>query len=431
MSIETNLSLGELRPVAGWLRTLPPAQRRDPCFRLYETGEQLALRLSRPAELHVTQAAAQALSTWAEGCIDDPLLLAPLLRVLLREPRLIEFVLLVHAAALLHATEMPRSQGFYPAVLLQEFLDDVDRRPASPSAVRLLWSILAVQHPEQIACIARSVAAWPRGYGASVWPSPEQARDLMRSLQELRPSWERLAGALLAALPAPTEPLPSAALGPDIASASPATQEAINRCLTELNRPAQRTNPARRLTEALGWPARALGLLGNLQHARGWLHVHLAYLQRIVPALQARARLRMSSGVPRLARHSNEADEACHGLNEVRETLSQDVVYAMAQGMESFAGQRVDMFSVIRPRPRAPGVSVEVHRKRLERQRTACLGGALDVVPPAGLDLIGEFAAAYFVDDPDEDATEDMDPWDVDPDGDEEDPSGEKERADE
>lgn len=204
MSIEKSLSLGELRPVAGWLRLLPPAQRWDPCFRLYETSEHLMRRLSEPDELDLTQAAAQTLSTWAEGCLDEPRLLPPLGRALLREPRLLEFGLLVHAAALLHATEMPRSQGFYPAVLLQELLDDLDRRPASPAAVRLLGHVLAEQHPEGVASITRTAASWPRGYGTSTWPPPSQAHDLTHALAEIRPLWERLAGALLGALPTPT-----------------------------------------------------------------------------------------------------------------------------------------------------------------------------------------------------------------------------------
>lgn len=365
--------------LAQWLEALPDELRRLAGPHPYELGDSVLYRqLHDPSDM-LARSAIAALGRVTEGYFERQEDRLPLAGAVLAEPRLLDLGLIVHAAALLPASRMPRHQGFYAATLLDRVLSDIDRGDVALRLVRLL---LEAMEPALCARLRETAAPITRGFGPNAdWPSPGEAAALADLLETLRPRWLDVAGVLHDAVQEHGIVPGSALLA---WGRLPAAVDGQARALLEpINRPVQRENAETRLRAALGWPAWAHAIFTNLRGKTGWLRLHLAYL------------IRIAAGIGRLA-GPPAPDQAFFLLDRAGEVFEQDLVYVMARGLDSFAGQTVELFSPRAPRATLVDIDLDARRQRLRRQRVACLDGALDVIEDDFMDLLADIAELCF-----------------------------------
>lgn len=371
-------TLSLTRPIFDWLRTLDPAARREEQS-LYDVGDGLLfcqLR-STSSRRYAVHQAIEALSDMADEHLESSAPAPTLLRLLIREPRMLDVGLLVHVAALQRASVMPRDQGFYPAILLAELLQDIlgSGRPA----FQLMWAILGHSHPLLVAEVRRTAREIDAGYGPSArWPTPLKARALRAALASLRDAWTQRSTFLI------EQARRNGGLQSDVVADFPnEDRAAIARHVSSVNRASARSGAEARLQAAASWPAHADAVLGNLEDSVGWLRLYIAYLARIVSGLRRLAPRADATSVKALA---DSADEL----------VQHDVIYALARGTDSFSHDRVRIFSVRETRSQRNDVDPATRRQRLCRQRRAFLASGIEIVPADWSELLAELGNLYF-----------------------------------
>lgn len=356
-----------------WLHTLPNDLRRAPTCQIYALADEVIFnRLQMEPSSPLVRNAVDCLSDLASEHLENEADTA-FVALLVREPRAIELGLVIAAAQMSLANEIPRQQKFYPAVLFdREILSVVlaagDRDYPETG---LLWAMIGLHDPGIVNDILACTARIDQGFAEGIrWPDIDVSKQLRYAIASIRDKWEIMARKMLFALRKNDGKLPLSIVEALIAPKKlPGGRTFVN----GINRPRQKATPERLLVSAMQWPIRADRLLGNLELADGSLRLHIAYMHALW------------SSILRVA-HEHDRNEM-HLATHYAEVIQRDIAYVIAQGTD-YPEKTVSLFHIAENYP-------QTRKKRLSRQRAKCLRDVLPIIDSDWVELLRDIASSY------------------------------------
>lgn len=338
-------------PVSKWLSTLDPEWRSRPGQQLLEFGDCIVYPQIRLEGFGPMRAVLRELATLAEKA-QERRYQEETGTTILDDPRLLEVGMLFHLVAASDASHIPRTQPYFPSVLLERLVLATLAGEGEIST-RLIHRLLPTRHRTALAAV--SPGASLRGYGFDVrWPTPAEAGRMLDVLRACRGDWEKRAGSLLHAIS--DERVPARGLGAGRSS------DAVE-LLALVNQPAQREGARIRLQRALAFPERAEAILANLARPEGWFALHTAWILRVLDTVHRRR----YSGRP------------------VKELALREVLLPLSRLEDDFLKKPLDIHD------QAPPLA-DARRRQLSRERADCLDMPLPVLEDEDLGLLQELA---------------------------------------
>ncbi len=338
-------------PLLAWLRALPAPLRRLRGMHMPLLADEAVLPDLEHAQsvFDTLQDAADGICLLSEHALHDRRVARRLLRLLLREPRILDLGLLLALAylSLLRDADSQRLrvQPFYPSSLVDGFLADLSGSGRSDDVSAVLSAIGSPAWNRLWAPLERHAASLQQSLvSGAIWPRPAQAATILQHLCELRPAWEAGVATLLHGDSA-------------VASVMPATR--------------RQREQAALMRHALSWPQRASAVFRCLAEKEGWLRLYCAYLNRITPCILQR----------------------CATDPEAVLEISQRELFWPCARLISLAGPSPSTLpsSLWAEPPFLPS-----QKQRLYRMREACLAAALHPPGPEFIAMLRQVALGYY-----------------------------------
>lgn len=332
-------------PIATWARTLPMALRTAPTLEIVKLAREVLLpqltSTRGSARFDLVQDAADVLALLAENALSSRSVTSSALQLWKREPRFLDFGLIVATSHLVIAAERLgvrfATPEFYPNQMLANVLSEIAGRAHNPVVAQLFAELAASSASRDVVAALREAAA---GLTHSLsprqpWPGARQAALVAERTAALAPAWLFGATRRIVALEEK-----GAALG--------------------LRKHAQ---------SALGWAQRAEAIFRCLAGTLGWVRLYVAYLCKITPPILRQA----------------QKDPA-----PVIELSQRDLMWPCARLTGGSSSET-------EPEPlyREPRFDTAA-RQRLHRMREQCLDGELEVPSSELIEVLCDFGRHYY-----------------------------------
>lgn len=335
--------------VGQWLARLDPEWRHWSGKQLLEFGDCVVYPQIRLEGFTRVEGILKDLASMAKRLRDQP---PSPDNSIFNESRLLDLGMLFHLASVIGASQTPRSQAYFPAVLLERMvLQPLAGNGDLPQ--KLIHHLLP---PRLRSALLASVSDSSLfGFGKRVrWPTPEEAGRMHRVVRSCKAEWERLVELLLDHTEAGRLVFEDSARSDD---------PEVRLLIDELNDSGQRESIRLRLDRTRHTMVRAEGILANLARPEGWFALHTAWIVRVLEYLHKR----VATGCPA-------------GELAVRELL-----LPMSLLQESFSGRPFNIYEEAPPLP-------DARRQRLRRERAQCSQEPLPILESDDFDLIRDLS---------------------------------------
>lgn len=357
-----------------WLRSLPTSLRQDEqsCLSRLATFV-LREQLQDESTLPNLRQAVEFVSELALAHHEHPGGMS-FVETIVYEPRLVELGLNMVTAQLTHARNIPRDQGFYPAVLFhREVLSVLGYAAERDDPVAsLLWNLITLRQTSLAYEASRCAEQIGMTYRKTArWPSPAELTDLRGYIGVVRPMWETLARQMDEAIADNHGVLPAAVIQALTASGNFLPAE-CRRYAQIINRHREKRTPRDLVRRAFFWPHRVERILENLQGPLG--------VQRLYASYQHALWSKLCSDICLSDRN------VAHIAVKWREIIARDIAYPIALGTEPIPDVR-EFFQ--------GACDVPLHKKRLSRQRERCLREPLSLIESDWIADLEDLALEY------------------------------------